>query len=84
MKAKPKKIERTLHGVVTSTAMDKTIVVKVPQTKKHAKYKKYFTVHKKYSVHYEGEANVKGKTVAFRASKPYAKHKRFVFVRVID
>ena len=50
-KSTKKKIQRTLSGVVVSDKMDKTILVKVEQTKIHPKYKKRYMVSKKYKVH---------------------------------
>jgi len=44
---------RTKKGVVTSTKMDKTIVVSVHTYKSHAKYKKRFRVTSKFYAHDE-------------------------------
>ena len=44
---------RTKKGVVTSTKMDKTIVVSVHTYKSHAKYKKNFRVTSKFYAHDE-------------------------------
>ena len=42
-----------LSGVVTSTKMQKTIVVKVTNFVKHPKYQKYLTITKMYKAHDE-------------------------------
>jgi small subunit ribosomal protein S17 len=44
---------RTKRGVVTSTKMDKTIVVSVHTYKSDAKYKKRFRVTNKFYAHDE-------------------------------
>jgi len=44
---------RTKKGVVTSTKMDKTIVVSVETYKSDSKYKKRFRVTKKFYAHDE-------------------------------
>lgn len=68
---------RTLIGEVVSTAMDKTIVVKVARRFKHPTYKKYVTRSKKYMAHDEAnEANV-GDQVLIVESRPLSAHKRW-------
>ena len=68
---------KTLTGVVTSTDMDKTIVVQVERYVKHLKYKKYYRKSKKYSVHApEGEYKV-GDKVTIESCRPISKTKRF-------
>jgi small subunit ribosomal protein S17 len=49
---------RTKKGVVTSTKMDKTIVVSVHTYKIHPKYKKKFRVTKKFHAHDENNTCV--------------------------
>jgi small subunit ribosomal protein S17 len=44
---------RTIKGIVTSTKMDKTVVVSINTYKKHPKYKKSFKVTSKYYAHDE-------------------------------
>ena len=51
MKKEGVKRGKILSGVVVSDKMDKTIVVLVNRYIKHPKYKKYYTVSKKYKVH---------------------------------
>ena len=76
-----KTIKRTFEGLVTSKAGDKTIVVKVTQTKLHPKYLKRYTVSKKYKVHDPLNAFAAGNTVKFVECRPISKDKRW---RVID
>ena len=72
---------KTLTGTITSTAMDKTIVVRVERYVKHPKYKKYYRKSKKYSVHApEGEYKV-GDKVTIESCRPISKTKRFVVAK---
>lgn len=64
-------------GVVLSDAMDKTIVVKVSRTRIHPKYKKRYTVSRKYLVHDEKNAHHTGDTVSFVETRPLSRHKRW-------
>lgn len=68
---------RTLTGTVVSDAMDKTIVVSVSRTKVHPKYKKRYTVSKKYHVHDEKNSHAVGDTVTFVETRPLSRHKRW-------
>jgi len=47
---------RTKKGVVTSTKMDKTVVVSVHSYKNDAKYKKRFRVTSKFYAHDEANS----------------------------
>lgn len=70
-----KKIERQWQGVVISDKMAKTIVVKVDRVSVHPKYKKRFTVSRKYKVHDEKNVAKIGDTVVFIACRPLSKDK---------
>ncbi len=69
--------QRTLTGEVVSSAMDKTIVVRVDRTVVHPKYGKRYVQSKKYHVHDEQNSRVVGEIVAFQACRPYSKTKRW-------
>ncbi|MEK7619539.1 MAG: 30S ribosomal protein S17 [Patescibacteria group bacterium] len=73
--------KRTFTGTVVSDAMDKTIVVQVSRTVVHPKYKKRYSVSKKYLVHDEKNAHHVGEKVTFVETRPLSRHKRW---RVID
>jgi small subunit ribosomal protein S17 len=74
---------RVLQGVVMSTAMDKSITVRVEQRYKHSKYGKYLSAHKKYMAHdEEGQAGV-GDIVQISESRPVSKRKRWRLVEVV-
>ncbi|MBI4268367.1 30S ribosomal protein S17 [Candidatus Uhrbacteria bacterium] len=76
-KAKKSTVGRTFTGVVVSDAMDKTIVVSVSRTRVHPKYKKRYTVSKKYHVHDEKNEKRVGDTVSFVETRPLSRHKRW-------
>lgn len=66
---------RRLTGVVVSTKMQKTAVVKVMHMKQHPVYLKRFMRSQKYKVHDElGIAKV-GDTVIFEECRPISKDK---------
>lgn len=70
-------IHRKFNGVVMSDKMDKTITVKVAQVKVHPKYKKRYTVTKKYKVHDEKNQFKEGDKVSFVECRPLSKDKRW-------
>jgi small subunit ribosomal protein S17 len=60
--------------------MDKTVVVQVDRYVKHQKYKKYYTISKKYKAHDpENKAKI-GDVVIIKETKPMSKGKRFAVV----
>jgi small subunit ribosomal protein S17 len=75
------KVLRTKSGVVVSDKMDKTIVVQVDETKRHAKYKKSYKVSKKFKVHDENNEFHIGDKVSFQETKPISKDKHFIVIK---
>ena len=71
---------RQLQGVVVSNKMTKTLVVKVNRRQQHPKYKKYYTVSKKYHVHAPSGDWQIGDRVAIIAVRPLSKTKRWQVV----
>jgi len=77
------KSRRRHEGTVVSTAMQKTIVVRVDRRESHPKYGKYFTVSSKFKVHDEhGKANV-GDVIVFVETRPLSKDKRWRYLRTV-
>ena len=70
-------IKKKFQGVVVSDKQDKTIVVKVDRVKIHPKYKKRFTVSKKYKVHDEKNKYKESDKVSFIECRPLSKDKRW-------
>jgi len=69
---------RTKRGVITSTKMEKTLVVKVYTYKKHKKYEKRFKVSKKFFVHTESnEGYIEGNKITIVEGRPMSKLKRW-------
>ncbi|MBU4217300.1 30S ribosomal protein S17 [Patescibacteria group bacterium] len=70
-------IKKTFNGEVVSDKMNKTVVVKVDSVKIHPRYKKRYTVSKKYKVHDEKEQYKTGDKVKFIECRPMSKDKRW-------
>ncbi len=79
----PKTQPRRLQGVVVSTAMSKTAVVRVDRRKAHPKYGKYFTISKKFKVHDPDAACKNGATITFEECRPISKDKHFRYVSTV-
>jgi small subunit ribosomal protein S17 len=77
------KVKRTKIGTVVSDKMDKTIVVRVDDLKRHPKYKKSYKVSKKFKVHDENNEYHTGDKVEFEETKPLSKDKHFKAVRKV-
>jgi len=74
---------RKLKGTVVSTAMQKTIVVRVDRLKKHPKYLKHYKVSRKLKAQVdEGDYRV-GDQVIIQETRPISKEKRWKVVEVV-
>lgn len=71
---------RKLTGVVVSTKMQETAVVKVDRYEKHPKYQKFVKSSKRYSVHNPENQAQEGDKVTIVEVKPISKTKRFSIV----
>ena len=77
-------VRQELTGIVTSTKMQKTIVVKVTRAVQHPLYHRVVRHTKKYYAHDEtGEAHV-GDTVQIASTRPLSKLKRWRLKEVIQ
>lgn len=72
-----RKPRRTIHGVVVSDSMDKTVVVLTERLVKHPKFHKYIRRHVKYKAHDEGNICRAGDKVQIAESRPLSKDKRW-------
>lgn len=70
-------------GVVTSAAMDKTIVVRVERRFRHWLYGKVIRRTRKFVAHDERNQCAVGDTVRVRESRPLSKTKRWRLVEVL-
>jgi small subunit ribosomal protein S17 len=68
---------KTLTGVVVSTKMKDTIVVKVDRFEKAPKYERFVKISKKYKAHDAGNTKKEGEKVTIVETKPISKDKHF-------
>ena len=77
-------VRQELQGIVTSTKMQKTIVVKVTRAVQHPLYHRVVRHAKKYYAHDEtGEARA-GDTVLIVSTRPLSKLKRWRLKEVVQ
>ncbi len=74
---KKKSIIKKFTGSVVSDKNDKTLVVSVESVKVHPKYKKRYTVSKRYKVHDEKNKYKIGDKVSFIECRPISKDKKW-------
>ena len=68
--------KQQMIGSVVSNKMLKTVVVKVDARKRHPKYKKAYTVSKRFKAHTEEKFAI-GDRVVIESCRPISKDKRF-------
>jgi len=71
-------------GVVTSTKMDKSIVVTIESRLKHPKYGKFVKQSKKFVAHDEKNECNEGDTVKIMETRPLSKSKRWRLVEIVE
>ncbi len=69
--------KQQMTGIVVSDKMDKTVVVKIDVKKRHAKYKKSYTVSNKFKAHDEKNEYKIGDKVVIESTRPISKDKKF-------
>lgn len=74
---------RKFEGEVVSVKEEKTIHVLVKTTKMHPKYRKQYSVSKKYAVHDEHSRAKLGDVISFVECRPISKTKKWTLVNVI-
>ena len=67
-------------GKVVSDKMDKTRVIEVQSRKTHPKYKKTYSVTRRFVAHDEENQFHTGDTVVFSPTRPYSRTKKFIIV----
>ena len=75
MSEKQQKIHRRLTGIVVSTKMDKTALVRVDRTVIHPKYQKRYVRSAKYKVNDPKNELVKNDLIIFEECRPLSKGK---------
>jgi small subunit ribosomal protein S17 len=82
--AQAEKVQRTLTGMVTSDAMDKSITVTIERRIKHPVYGKYIRRSTRLHVHDENNECSKGDVVVIEQCRPMSKTKSWRLVEVVE
>ncbi|MGB0676555.1 MAG: 30S ribosomal protein S17 [Ilumatobacteraceae bacterium] len=72
------------EGIVTSNAMDKTVVVTVTNRVRHARYNKFVMRTKKLHAHDEANDAGVGDKVRVMETRPLSKNKRWRVVEIVE
>jgi small subunit ribosomal protein S17 len=72
------------EGIVTSNAMDKTVVVTVTDRVRHARYNKFVMRTKKLYAHDENNDAGVGDKVRVMETRPLSKNKRWRLVEIVE
>ena len=75
---------KTLTGIVTSNASDKTITVTVTSRETHPIYGKQYTVSRKYAAYDENNEAGKGYKVVIVETRPISKRKAFKLQEIVE
>jgi len=75
---------RRLTGLVASNSMDKTVVVEVARTKRHAVYQKVIRIKKRYLAHDADSSCQVGDQVVIVESRPLSRKKRWVVEAILE
>ncbi len=78
------KTQRTILGVVTSNAGDKSATIRVERRIKHPLYGKYIKRSSKIRVHDENNECNPGDTILVEQCRPMSKTKSWRLVKVVD
>lgn len=81
---KPQGLRKTRVGVVTSTKMEKTIVVEYVARVPHPKFKKIIKKSKKFYAHDENGVAKLGDKVRIVETRPLSRMKRWELVEVLE
>ncbi len=74
---------KTLMGLVVSSKMDKTVVVKVERKFIHPKFKKVVKSSRKFSAHDEKNECCPGDFISISETRPLSKTKRWRLIEII-
>ncbi len=74
---------KVIQGIVTSNAMDKTIVVKVSRRLRHPLYGKFINKSKSFKAHDENNTSRVGDEVRIIESRPISKDKRWRLLETV-
>jgi small subunit ribosomal protein S17 len=82
--ATTRQARKVREGVVTSAAMNKTVVVTVTERVRHAKYNKFVLRTKKLYAHDEANDAGVGDKVRVMETRPLSKTKRWRVVEILE
>lgn len=71
-------------GIVTSTSMNKSIVVSIERRQKHTKYGKFVKQTNKFVAHDDKEECNVGDTVKIMETRPLSKTKNWRLVEIVE
>jgi small subunit ribosomal protein S17 len=77
-------IEKLQQGVVVSTKMDKTVVVRIDRSKRHRLYGKTMHTSERYKAHDETNACNLGDVVRISETRPLSRDKRWRVVEIVQ
>lgn len=75
---------KTITGIVTSNAADKTIVITEHVRKTHPLYKKQYTVTSKFMAHDENNECLVGDKVVIEETRPISARKKYRLKEVLQ
>ena len=79
-----RKLRKERIGLVSSTSMDKSIVVAVERRVKHPVYGKFVKTTSKFVAHDEKNSCTIGDTVSIMETRPISKRKCWRLVKIIE
>jgi len=79
-----KQSRKRMVGKVTSSKMDKTVMVSVASSKRHPLYGKVVHVEKRYMAHDAANSCQEGDVVEIIESRPMSKRKRWAVVSIVE
>ena len=82
MQQRSKKL--TVKGIVVSSKMDKTVVVRAERLVKHAVFHKFIKRYVKYKAHDEQNACQVGDKVLIVESRPLSREKRWRMLEILE
>ncbi len=77
-------LRKTRTGIVTSNAMNKTVIVKIETNVKHPLYKKIIKRTNKFKAHDENNECNEGDKVKIMETRPLSKDKRWRVAEILE
>ncbi len=76
--------EKLQTGIVVSTKMDKTVIVRIDRTKRHRLYGKTMRSTQRYKAHDEKNECHRGDVVKISETRPLSREKRWRIVEIVQ